>query len=231
MPFDPSPVALLPPYESGGNLVIRWTSTAPAGTWHQVYVDRRLARWTRDTRVEVPAPTSKVRIDVGAVLPSEKSDDLSGSLAGSPDDRAVLNWFGGTYLDPSGADDVAGFRVYGEPSPGAGIDYGTPIGDLVAYPSGVPTDGWGRGRWGRGGWGRSSASYAWSSRPLSSGTWAFAVRSYDAAGNEGPPLTTSVAIAAPPPPPPIEPSRRSRMWYDYDPDTGIATLRWLAVVE
>lgn len=225
MPFDPSPISLLPLREDSGMLVIEWESTAPAGTAYQVYVGRRLAWYGTRTRADVPAPLAKARVDVGAVAPSEAAADLSAGLPAAYSESASLSWLGGRYL----ADDLQGFRVYSEPSPGAGVDYSGPVADLAAYVGDVYTDGWGMGGWGSGGWGSVASRYSWTSGPLGYGTWAFAVRPYDDAGNEGPPMTTIVAIAAPPPPPPIDPARGVRMWYEYDPTTRVATLRWLPV--
>lgn len=225
MAFDPSPVSLLPLREDGGMLVVEWATTAPAGTWYQVYVGRRLAWAGQRTRVEVPPPLAKARIDVGAVLASEASEDLSAGLPAAHSESASLSWLGGRYL----AEDLQGFRVYGESSPGSGIDYASPLADLAAYVGEDYTDGWGMGGWGSGGWGAAASRYSWTSEPLGYGTWAFAVRPYDDAGNEGAPMTTSVAIAAPPPPPPIDPARGVRMWYEYDPITRIAILHWLPV--
>jgi len=34
-----------PPIPSGGQVWISWTSSSPAGTWFQVYVDEQLTRW------------------------------------------------------------------------------------------------------------------------------------------------------------------------------------------
>ena len=116
MPFDQSTITeVKPPVWDGSALHLEWTSTAPAGTVFQVYVARALtwhgtARW-----VAIPMPSSQVRIDIGAVGPGEETTDFSAVLPGAPGDRAHLSWLGGSYLDPSGNDDVAGFTVYGEP--------------------------------------------------------------------------------------------------------------------
>lgn len=229
MPFDPLPISLYPLREEGGVLVVEWASTAPAESWYQVYVDGSLAWWGPSTVAEIPTPQAAARIDVGAVGAGEAEVDFSASIiSASPPDSASLSWLGGRYLAP----DLAGFRVYGEPSPGAGVDYSTPVADLSAYVGGVHTDGWGMGGWGSGGWGSIASRYGWTSRPLASGTWTFAVRPYDDAGNEGPPMTTTVAVVAPPPPPPINPAvGNARMWYTYDPVTRVATLHWLPVIE
>lgn len=226
MPFDPAPVSLLPLREERGSLAVEWTSSAPPGSWHQVYVGRRLAWYGRGTRAVVPLPDAKARVDVGAVPEAEASRDFSASLPPARSEAVRLSWTGGRYMAP----DLAGYRVYGEPSPGAGVDYARPLADLPAY-SGSPTDGWGMGGYGSGGWGSVASSYSWTGPPLPSGAWTFAVRPHDAAGNEGEPRTATVVVHAPPPPPPVDPARGVRMWYDYDPATRVATLRWLPVEE
>jgi len=134
-----------------------------------------------------------------------------------------LNWLGGTY---EGAD-IAGFHVYGEPSPGAGIDYTAILGTVPAYTAGIITDGYGYGGFGQGGFGESAGSYSWTSGVLTSGTWHWGVRPYDVAGNEGTAQTAAVAITAPP----LEPAAfadRERLHYTYSHATFKATLNWNA---
>ena len=111
---------------------------ARALVWHGT------ARW-----VAIPMPSSQVRIDIGAVQAGEGTTDFSVQLPAAPGDRAQLSWLGGSYLDPTGNDDVAGFRVYGETAPGNGIDYTGALAEIIAYPGGILTDGFGRGGFGR----------------------------------------------------------------------------------
>lgn len=226
MPFDPSVVSLLPPTPGVGGLVVRWTTTAPAGTTYQVYVGRKLAWSGRSLQATVPTPQAKTRIDVGAVGPGEAGTDFAASLDPAPLNRAVLRWTGGTYLDPSGEGDVAGFRVYGEPSPGDGINYDKPIGDLPIGGDGVYFDGYGLGGYGEGGYGLASSSFSWTSPPLRGGVWRFGVRAYDKAGNEAAAVETTVVIAAPPEPPAIGPDKL-RLRYVHDPEAGTAEISWL----
>lgn len=226
MPFDQSTITeVLPPAWDGSTLQIEWTSTAPPGTIFQVYIDRALA-WRGASRwVAITMPRSRVRIDVGAVGPGEASTDFSATLPQAPRDRVELDWLGGTFLDPTGRDDVQGFRVYGSPLPGAGVDYSSPLATIQAYPSGVITDGFGLGGFGQGGFGRASSSYRWTSPPLASGDWMFAVAPFDAAGNQAPPMLASAAIQAPPRPPGAG-ADGSRLSCAYDPATRRATLSW-----
>jgi hypothetical protein len=132
--------------------------------------------------------------------------------------QADLAWYGGTFL----AHDLAGFKVFGEPTPGAGIDYGTVLADLVAYPAGRVFDGAGVGPFGQGGAGHAATVYRWRSAPLAvSGTWHHAIKPYDAAGNIGAGLAAAVAVAAPPGPAQTPAGT-------YNAGTRVLTLTWAA---
>ena len=226
MPFDQSSIVeVLPPYWDGSTLQLSWRSTAPAGTTFQVYVGRRLAWYGTARWVALTMPDSRVRVDVGAVGPGEATVDFSASLPPAPDDRVTLEWLGGSYLDPTGGDDVRGFRVYGSRRAGWGVDLTEPLAEIAAYPGGTPIDGYGLGGFGQGGFGRSASTYRWTSPALGSGAWTFAVTSFDAAGNEGEPSIMTASIAAPPRPPAAS-ADGSRLRCDYDPATRQATLSW-----
>ena len=226
MPFDQSSIVeVLPPRWDGSALQLSWTSTAPAGATFQVYVGRRLAWYGTSRWVALTMPAGRARIDVGVVGPGEATVDFSAMLPGAPADRVTLSWLGGSYLDPTGGDDVQGFRVFGAARPGGPVDMATPLADVAAYPGGTPIDGYGLGGFGQGGFGRSASSYRWTSPPLASGTWSFAVAPYDRAGNQGEPAVMSAAVASPPRPPAAGPDG-SRLRCDYDPDTRRATLSW-----
>jgi hypothetical protein len=226
MPFDQSTITeVLPPVWDGSALQLEWKSTAPAGSVFQVYVARALtwhgtARW-----VAIPMPSSRVRIDIGVVGPGEETTDFSGTLPAAPNDRARLSWLGGSYLDPTGKDNVAGFWVYGEPALGDGIDWTHPLAEIRAYPGGILTDGYGQGGYGQGGFGRAASSYDWTSPALRSGTWSFAIVSFDVAGNAGTPVLSSVVIQAPPRPPAAF-DDGSRLRSTYNPATRSVTLSW-----
>jgi hypothetical protein len=226
MPFDQSTITeVLPPVWDGSSLQLEWTSTSPPGTLFQVYVAQRLV-WHGTSRwVAITMPSSRVRIDIGAVGPDEGNVDFSASLPASPGDRARLAWLGGTYLDPTGNDDVAGFRIFGETTPGAGVNLASPLAEIKAYPGGILTDGFGLGGFGQGGFGRAASTYEWTSRSLSAGTWSFAVASIDAAGNQGTPVTTSITINAPPRPP-ARFADGTRLKASYNPGTRTVTLTW-----
>jgi hypothetical protein len=224
--FDQSSITeVRPPVWDGSAVHLEWTSTAPSGTVFQVYVARSLVWHGTSTWVAIPMPSSQVRIDIGAVGPGEAATDFSALLPAAPNDRARLSWLGGTYLDPTGNDDVSGFEVYGEVLPGSGIDFQNTLAEITAYPGGILTDGFGLGGYGQGGFGRSASAYSWTSQALQSGAWSFAVVPVDAAGNQGAPSLTSVTILAPPRPPAAFPDG-SRLIYTYNPSARTLTLFW-----
>lgn len=225
MAFDQSVITDGPNVTLDGfDLRIRWASSAPEGTTFQVYVNGVLA-WSGTQRAcSIVRPGAFARIDVGAVLMGEGSVGLGASLPslGGTPRRAKLTWSGGTYLDGA----IEKFHVYGEPTPGGGINYATPAGVVTAYGPNV-TDGWGMGGWGEGGWGTGSAYYSWTSPPLYSGTWNWAIKAVDTAGNESSAVLLSSAVQAAPRPP--APDSAGRMLtYMYNSVTGVATLSWLA---
>jgi hypothetical protein len=169
------------------------------------------------------------------VLPGEEQTDFSSSLPSAPHRRAKLSWLGGTF---EGAD-IAGFRVYDSAAatgygdggfgfgPYGGITLGALETDITAYPSGIYTDGFGLGGFGLGGFGAAASTYDWTSQPLTSGTYYYAVVPYDAAGNLGTAAVTSVTIAVPPLPPALD-AENLRLTYTYDATPHEVTLNWLA---
>lgn len=187
-------LSVSPPQLSGCQVYISWSSSSPAGTWFQVYVNQRLAWSGQRCQTWIPVPAGPVRIDVGAVGPGEQDMDFSASLPSGPARRAQITWQSGTY---KGAD-LAGFHVYGSDSPGGAVDRSTVLADITAYPLGIKTTGFGLGGFGTGGFGQSAGNYSWTSGQLAAGTWTFDVVPYDTAGNEGAAQTTTVTIKAPP---------------------------------
>ena len=123
--------------------------------------------------------------------------------------------------------DIAGFHIYGEHTPGGGIDYTAILATVPAYVAGIITDGFGYGGFGQGGFGQSAGSYSWTSQPLSGGTWNWGVKPFDTAGNEGSAQTTAVTITAPPLPPAPFPNM-TRLQYTYNSSTNQVTLAWNA---
>ena len=212
-----------PPRWSGSDLLISWTDTAPAGMAAQVYVDGVLQWHGTGHRCHVPWPSRSSWFAIGHVAMGDATLSFAGSLPAHPQARATLAWQGGTF---QGAD-IRGFRVYGESAPGAGIDYTTPLADMAAYAGGLTSDGYGYGGYGQGGYGQSPGSYSWTSDPLPSGTWHFAVAAYGSAGTQGSAAATAVAIQGPPAPPAPYAGTMSRLAYGLSADGSVAaTLLW-----
>lgn len=229
MAFDSSVVTNLAIRRDETDMLVAWSTTAPVGTYFQVYQDHRLVWVGSALRVHLPYPDGIVNIDVGAVDDDEIRDDLSASLPAIVGSGAVveLTWLGGSYLDSTGLDDVQGFHVYSGTVAGGAVSYTTPVATIPAYAGGVILDGFGLGGYGGGGFGRSESSYSWRSDRLGVGTWNFAIKSYDAAGNEGTAATVSKAITGPPRPP--EPTDDgARLTRSYVSGTRVVTLSWLA---
>jgi hypothetical protein len=222
MSFSQSTITSVnPPVPHGTQLLLSWSSSAPAGTLYQVYLNQRLVWSGVGLACSVPAPATIARIDIGTVDPADGQTTFQSELAPAPSRQATLSWLGGTY---QGAD-IAGFHIYGETTPGGGIDYTTILATVPAYIAGIVTDGFGYGGFGQGGFGQSAGSYQWTSPPLSSGTWNWGVKPYDTAGNEGSAQTTAVTIAAPPLPPAPFPNL-TRLQYTYNSSTHQLTLTW-----
>lgn len=230
VPFNPSVVSDLriDPVPSEPSLHVSWSSTEPGGTPFQLYVNGRLVyagtrRWT-----DLPWPDGPIDVEVGTAAPALAETVQTAELTDPPGtgDRALLAWVGGRFLDPSGQGDVAGFRVYGESTPGGGISYARPLATLP-ISSGPSLDGFGSGPFGAGGFGQSATRYTWLSDRLAPGTWSFAVKAFDAAGNESTVASGNVAIAGPPgPPAPF--ADGLRLHYSYDEITGVVSLAWNA---
>ncbi len=219
---------------------LAWTSSiAPAGSFFQVYENGALAYFGQRQSVWVPVPSGPVHFDIGAIISGFgldgfgaggfgsaaglESTDYSASLPVTPKRRAELSWQGG-YFEGI---DLAGFHVYGETHAGGGVNYARPLQTITAYPAGIDTSGFGLGGFGSGGFGAVAGTYDWTSEPLASGVWTFAVKPFDEAGNEGTAVTAAVTIAAPPLEPALGPDGVTRLWYTMIAGPR-AVLRWLA---
>lgn len=235
MSFSQSGVSGVEVRADGPDLLIRWDSPAPQGTVFQVYVDHRLSWFGTSRRCHAPVPSgAKGRntwVDVGVVSADSAQRDFSASLSsqGQGGTKVLLSWIGGTYLDPSGRDDVRGFRIYRGTSPGGPVDRSSPVDEVPAYPGGWVSDGFGLGGFGTGGFGRSSTSYVWTSGSLPSGAWQFTIVPCDKAGNDrGAGQTVGLTVAAAPRPPAPSPGG-ARLSYSYSgPVTRRVALNWLA---
>jgi len=222
MAFDESVIlSIAKPAWQAGQLFLRWTTSAPAGTWFQIYVARALAWSGKASYASIPTPSGDCRINIGAVADGEQNTDFSASLPTAPENRIRLQWQGGLYEGL----DLASFRIYGETAPGSGIDYAKLLGEVAAYPGGFLIDGWNLGGWNEGGWGFTASDYSWISEPRYSGVWGFAIVPVDSAGNEGT-GTVGYATVGVPPAPPAFYADFSRLIYSYDPATQKITLTW-----
>ncbi len=235
MAFSQDGISGVTVISDGPELLIRWQSSAPDPTTFQVYVDHRLS-WSgisRSCRVPLPlgATGRNVWVDVGIVAPSEACIDFSAGLPGLSQrgDSVRLSWTGGTYLDPTGSDNLLGFHVYRSATPGSPVDRSQPVDAVSAYPGRRIVDGFGLGGFGAGGFGRAATTYSWTSACLASGTWQFAVVPYDKAGfDRGAGLSFTVTVTTAPRPPAAARDGR-RLNYRYSgPTTRQVTLQWLA---
>lgn len=235
MAFSQTSISQVAVSLDGAELFISWSSSSPPGTIFQVYVDRNLTWYGMSSRCRVSIPPAALGrntwIEVGTVGPDETSIDYSSSLGATigDSDRVQLSWLGGTYLDPTGQDDVEGFQIFSSATPGAPVDLTTLVDTVPAYPGGWVSDGFGQWGFGQGGFGRSANLYQWTSGPLSSGNWQFAVIPFDKAGNlRGLGQTLSATIVAAPRPPALG-ANGVRLTYTYSgPTSQLATLNWLA---
>ena len=228
MAFDQTVITSGPtitPLPGDVEIHVGWTSSAAAGTYFQVYVNRTLAYHgtARECYLAWPSEVS-VLVQVGAVLATEATKDLSATLPSpfaSSGDRCQLAWIGGRYLD----DFIKGFQVFASPAPGAPVDTTDPVADIPVYLGNQVLDGAGRGGAGRGGAGRAATSYTWTSDQLAAGVWLFQVRAYDIAGNLGPAVQVSFTSVAPPAPPaPF--ADHLRLHHTFDQPSSTATLLW-----
>jgi len=235
MAFSQSAVSDVKVRADGADLFITWASTAPQGAFFQVYVNARLS-WSGTARAcHSPTPPvgagGNVWVDVGTVAADEVRTDFSAGLASLAAGGGVtrLSWLGGTYLDPTGGDDLRGFHVYRSAAPGGPVDLAAPVDAVPAYPGGWVCDGFGLGGFGLGGFGRAATLYRWTSPGLAGGVWQFAVVPFDKAGDDrGPGQTLGVTVAAAPGPPAALTPGGARLSYAYSgPADRRVTLSWL----
>lgn len=235
MPFSQSPVNNVRVRAEGPDLFVSWDSAAPGGSHFQVYVDRTLTWFgtSRCCHVPVPAGASgrNIWVDVGQIGPAETRTDFSGNLRSVVSGAGVveLTWPGGTYLDPSGRDDLSGFRVYGSRAPGQPVDPSAPLAEVAAYPGGWVSDGFGMGAFGQGGFGRAASRYVWQAGSLAGGVWTFRVNPVDRSGTErGAGQDVVINVNAAPRPPAKSPAG-ARLNSTYSgPESRQVTLVWNA---
>jgi hypothetical protein len=233
MPFDSTSITEIIVDTSSHDLFIHWTSPSSFGVWFQVYVNGTL-NWCGQARhCSVPRPAYQpgqiVAVEVGEVLPQEIYQDFSSILSGSKSLGTVtLNWLGGSYLDPSGGDDVLGFTITSSRTPNTAIDPTNVVGSVLAYPGGWIGDGFGLGPFGKGGFGRAASEYSWKSGANASGTWQFAVQPFDHAGNSSPSRSVVTCNIQSIPLPPPRNSTGLRLTYKQsNASSGQYNLGWI----
>jgi hypothetical protein len=228
MPFDDSTVHFTA-LRDDADLLVTWTSSLPAGTNFQVYLEGRLAWFGTRRSATLPYPTDSAgaaaTLAVGAVGADEASTDFSADLpAPGYANRARLTWAGGTWESPT----LVGFRVYRGAAPGAAVSYAAPIATVAAYPQGRIQDGAGIGGAGEGGAGEAASRYSYDTEALAPGTWHFGIRPFDSAGEEGDADEVTFVATGPPNPPAPDAAGLRLKVQAYDPGTRVATLAWLA---
>jgi len=228
MAFDQSSITSLSLHQSGGDLVVAWTSSEPVGATFQVYLNHGLAWIGRGRKAVLPVPAGSTNhtVDVGVVDAGETRTDFGPTLS-SPAWGASfprLTWEAGLHLGLG----LDRFLIYRSLVAGGAVSYSAPIATVPAFPGGVVTDGYGMGGYGSGGYGHVSGSYVWVGAPLASGVWTFAVAACDVAGNQvASPSTVAITITVAPRAPAPN-SAGLRLTRTYSAGTAKATLSWLA---
>jgi hypothetical protein len=239
MPFSQATIQDVVPTRQGRGLKITWTSSSPAGTWFQVYLDRQLTWFGQSLFcvIPMPTPTDLATIDVGTVLESEAPQNLAlipssngfgkgqfgaygfGGVVSNPlptpawtGQRVTLSWTGGS---PG----IVNYAIYSGLTPGGAVSYVSPIGIVAAAPQGQYPTGFGQGGFGKGSFGISESHYSFTTSTLAKGTWNFGIKPVDAQGNPGTATTTSQAVSGPP----VEVPRNAagkRVTYTFSHATG-----------
>lgn len=213
MPFTQQYIlSVNPPVPTLGGLKLSWTSDQPTGQVFQVYgpsvdgaSDLPVLLWhglSNSATVPLPPPGETVQYSIGTVDTADAGTSFAASLAPQPRARAYLTWDGGAFEGVN----TAGFHIYGEHTPGGGVDYATVLDDIPLTVGGITTDGWGLGGFGQCGFGMVGGNYSFTSTTLTSGSWTFAVVPYDLALNEGTGRTAVVVILVPPQEVPVDTS-------------------------
>lgn len=243
MAFDTSVVTEVFQAREGSRVTLEWTSTAPAGTLYQIYLQGKLAWWGDELHATVGAPVGLVDVQIGSVAAGELTTDFSqlgldslsfdvGGLDAAAlslvtiTNRALLAWSG------FGA---AEYRIF--EGGGAGFDHGgfdlgsldgsagTLVGTVAALES-TSSDGLDTAGFDVGGLDLLGGNFSWTSDPLMRGTWNFSVVPYDTGGAAGTPSLATVTITAPPRSPTPNTAGK-RLTYTYNGTTHAVTLNWL----
>ncbi len=241
----PLPDAIAPDGQAVGisrSVLVRWHSTLE-GSFYQVYLNGRLAGTTVDTQqrqmvIQTPSSfESAVRVEVVSVEPTEVHVDFSAQLdsASYLSTRARLVFLRSQSLPLDGA-----FNLYGDAGTGQ-IDYETPLNDAPFPIWPCPQDkagfglscfgegdfgwdaaaavGFGKGCFGCAQFGLDADAVEWISPALAEGTYRFAVKVVDGAGNTSPPIEIAPLTIVPP----ARPAARLSV-EAFDPQTRQLTL-------
>jgi hypothetical protein len=205
----------------GGDLIVSWTTALPTESAYQLYCDGKLAWHGIEPIARLPWPSKKCRVELVTVPIAQRHVAVPSVLPAAVKPRARLQWRSGTYQ----ATDIAGFAVYAGTVAGGSVSYAARAG-YVPYRDGTTSQGgWGAGGWNQGKWNDAATNFEWISAPLGVGTWNFAVKAVDLAGNEGSASTASVALTASPPAPQADAYGR-RLRYTLNASTRVPTLIW-----
>ena len=209
-------------------LHVSWTSNVSTSTLFQVYLDHVLAWQGYSLFCVLPMLSSErprnTRVDIGSISPEDAFTDYASILnrwvIGG--DRARLAWVGGTFLDTSCSDNIAGYKVLGGLESTSDATRAE-LGNISAYPGSWISDGYGLGYYGQGGFGKSATLYSWVSEPLSPGTWSFVIFGYNLAGDAGI-ASSPVSLTVISPPLPL--SSDSLVLSFFGPDSRQCQLTW-----
>ena len=106
-------LSVSPPQVCGSQVYVSWSSSSPAGTWFQVYVNQQLA-WSGQRLLGLDPHPHRAGADRHRRRRSRRAGyGLLRLAPPGPARRVQLTWQSGTYKGI----DLAGFRVYG-PTPG-----------------------------------------------------------------------------------------------------------------
>ena len=174
-------LSVSPPQVCGSQVYVSWTSSSPAGTWFQVYVNQRPAWTGHGARRGSPSPPDQCGSTSAPLVPASR-------IRTSPPRSARVRRGGCSSPGSRAPTRVSTWRAFGctgPTAPGGPVDNSTALADITAYPLGIDTAGFGLGGFGSGGFGQLAGNYSWTSGPLAAGTWTFAVVSLRRRGERG----------------------------------------------
>lgn len=196
---DVANLVLLPvPASSGGGVRARWDMLVDPDAWFKVFLNKVEVGVVQETEtILYPPNEEQAFVEVLGVGPGNRFADYTHLLEVLDGNKVELTWSG------SVSTDVDHYNVYNDNKTGT-VDYGTIIAEVTHLGSAV--------------------AHSWKSDELSDGTWKWAVRTVDEAGNEETNVVTaSVAINTFPDP-------VTDLDYTFDDGTDKVTLTWTGSV-